>query len=115
MIRGAGHHIEETITRWEGVTAKPHRFGGREFNLGTREVGHIHGDYIVDIPFPVKVRKELVAAGKAEAHHLLPESGWVSYYIRKEEDIQGAVELFERSYGLALEQKKRKTATSSDS
>jgi hypothetical protein len=110
MIPGARQHIEKTVTSWEGMSAKAHRFGGREFNLGTREVGHIHGDYMVDIPFPVKVRKELVEAGKAELHHLLPESGWVSYYIRTEADIQGAVELFERSYQLALEQKKRKTA-----
>jgi hypothetical protein len=112
MIRGARQHIEQTVTGWEGISAKPHRFGGREFNLGNREVGHIHGDYMVDIPFPVKVRKELVAAGKAEPHHLLPESGWVSYYIRKEDDISGAIDLFERSYQLALEQKARKESRS---
>jgi hypothetical protein len=107
MIHSARQRIEQTVTSWEGVSAKTHRFGGREFNLGTREVGHIHGDYMVDIPFPVKVRKELVEAGKAEPHHLLPESGWISYYIRKEEDIQGAIELFETSYTLVLEQKAR--------
>jgi hypothetical protein len=108
MIRGAQKRIEHTITSWEGVSAKAHRFGGREFDLGSREIGHIHGDYMVDIPFPAKVRAELVKASKAEVHHLLPESGWISYYIRTEEDIQGAIELFERSYQLALEQKARK-------
>lgn len=108
MIRGAQQQIEQTVTSWEGMSAKAHRFGGREFNLGTREVGHIHGDYMVDIPFPIKVREELVAAGKAELHHLLPDSGWVSYYIRKEEDVHGAIELFERSYHIALGQKARK-------
>jgi hypothetical protein len=108
MMHGAQQHIEQTLAGWEGVSVKAHRFGGREFNLGTREIGHIHGDYMVDIPFPVKIRKELVAAGKAQLHHLLPQSGWVSYYIRKEEDIPGALALFETSYKLALEQKARK-------
>lgn len=112
MSHGAQQHIEQIVTSWQGMSAKPHRFGGREFNLGTREVGHIHGDYMVDIPFTVKVRQELVEAGKAEVHHLLPESGWISYYIRKEEDIQGAVELFEKSYKIALEQRAKKAARS---
>jgi Family of unknown function (DUF5519) len=113
MISGAQKQIEQSVTSWEGMSAKAHRFGGREFDLGTREIGHIHGDYMVDIPFPLKVREELVKAGKAELHHLLPDSGWISYYIRKEDDIAGAIELFERSYKLALEQKARKEAKSS--
>lgn len=44
MIRGAGRTIEQTVTSWQGVSAQSHRFGGREFNLDTREIGHIHGD-----------------------------------------------------------------------
>jgi Family of unknown function (DUF5519) len=114
MIHGAQKQIEQTVTSWPGMSAKAHRFGGREFNLGTREIGHIHGDHMVDIPFPVKVREELVREGKAQLHHLLPESGWISYYIRKEEDRAGAIELFERSYKLALGQKERKQALSSE-
>ncbi|MGL4608370.1 MAG: luciferase family protein [Trueperaceae bacterium] len=112
MIRDVQHHIEQIVTSWPGMSATTHRHGGREFNLGTREIGHVHGDYMVDIPFPVKVRKELVEAGKAELHHLLPESGWVSYYIRKEEDIAGAIELLEKSYQLALEQQRKQGETS---
>ncbi len=112
MIRGAQTYIEQTLTSWAGVSAKTHRFGGREFALGTREIGHIHGDYLVDIPFPVKVREELVAARKADVHHLLPDSGWISFYIRKEQDIGGAVELLERSYQLAVAQKARRDGKS---
>src|SRR3712207_8610008 len=44
------------------------------------------------IPFPVRVRKELVAAGKAQLHHVLPRTGWVSYPIRGEEDVEGALD-----------------------
>jgi Family of unknown function (DUF5519) len=54
-------------------------------------------------------------SAKAQLHHLLPESGWISYYIRREEDIAGAIELFERSYKLAVRQKDRKQAISNES
>ena len=32
---------------------------------------------LLDLPFPVKIRNELVESGRAEVHHVLPESGWV--------------------------------------
>jgi predicted DNA-binding protein (MmcQ/YjbR family) len=108
MIRGAQQTIERAVTAWQGVSAQPHRFGGREFNLDTREIGHIHGDKLVDIPFPKKVRDELVNAGEAHAHHILPESGWISFYIQEEGDVARAIKLLEKSYKLALEQKARK-------
>ena len=54
------------------VSEGTHRFGGIEFRLGKRELGHLHGDYLADLPFPVRVREELVAAGKAMPHHILP-------------------------------------------
>jgi hypothetical protein len=50
--------------------------------LGHREIGHVHGDSLVDIPFPLHVRDELVKGGAAEPHHVLPKSGWVSVYLR---------------------------------
>jgi Family of unknown function (DUF5519) len=31
-------------------------------------------------------------------HHVLPETGWVSYPIRDEEDVVGALELFRLNY-----------------
>ena len=44
------------------VTENPHRFGGIEFRLGRRELGHLHGDRVADLPFPRAIRDELVAA-----------------------------------------------------
>jgi hypothetical protein len=65
----------------------------------------VHGDYLVDIPFPKKVRDELVAAGRAEPHHVLPESGWISFYLRQPADVEQAIRLFRRSFELALKQR----------
>lgn len=112
MTEQAGAHIVEIVSSWPGIEVHPHRFGGQEFRLGKREIGHIHQDWLVDIPFPVKVRDEIIAAGQAEAHHVLPESGWVSRYLRKVEDVETAILLLRRSYDLALDQKEKGRKTS---
>ena len=113
-VRGAKEakeEIQKAVLAWPGVTAHPHRFGGTEYLLGKREIGHVHGNYLVDIPFPTKVRDEIVAAGRAEPHHVLPESGWISFYLREETDIERAIELLRQSYALAVAQKTRRNET----
>jgi hypothetical protein len=104
-LPSAGERIKQALLSWENVVARPHRFGGTEFCLGTREIGHIHGDYLADIPFPKKVRDEIVAAGEADPHHILPETGWVSFYLRKDGDVERAIALFRRSYEIASKQR----------
>jgi len=104
-VRNAQQTINDTVTAWEGISAHPHRFGGTEFRIGKREIGHIHGDSMVDIPFPVKLRDEVVNSGRAAPHHLLPETGWVSFYIREPEDVQRAIELLRLSFEVAQRQK----------
>jgi hypothetical protein len=104
-IHSAGERIKKTVSSWDGVEAHPHRFGGTEFRIGKREIGHIHGDTLVDIPFPTKVRNAIVAAGEASPHHILPETGWISFYLKENGDVEKAISLFERSYQIALKQK----------
>ena len=101
-VAGAQDRIVAAVRSWQGVEIRPHRYGGLEFRLGKREVGHIHGDALVDIPFPKAVRNEIVAAGKAEPHHILPNSGWISLFLRRAEDVETAIRLLERSLQLAL-------------
>lgn len=90
--------IQNKILDWEGTESKPHRFGGIEFRVNGHEIGHLHGDRSADLPFPKRVREELVSEGKAQTHHILPQTGWVSYRIRGEEDVEGALELFRLNY-----------------
>src|ERR1700684_300678 len=100
-VRGAQKRIVSAVTSWDEVEIGPHRYGGLEFRLGKRELGHIHGDSLVDIPFPKNVRDEIIAAHEAEPHHILPNSGWVSLFLRTEDDVDRAIRLFERSFLLA--------------
>jgi hypothetical protein len=90
--------IEREVLSWAGTTAEPHRFGGIEFRVNHHEMGHLHGSRQADLPFPVRVRRELVAAGRASLHHMLPDTGWVTYYIRGNEDVPAVVELFRMNY-----------------
>jgi hypothetical protein len=110
MVVGAQKQITQTVLAWPGTTSQPHRFGGTEYRLSTREIGHIHGDHMLDIPFPSKVRNQIVEAGRAEPHHLLPESGWISFYIRMPDDIPRAIALLQESYTIAQTQRARRKA-----
>src|SRR5690242_21832421 len=84
--------IVREVSAWPGVTIGRHRFGGTEFRHGRRELGHVHGSRLADLPFPLLIRDELVAAGRAEPHHIHPESGWVSYFIRGDADVAPAIQ-----------------------
>jgi hypothetical protein len=61
---GFAGRIAAAVTAWPGVTAEAHSFGGVEFRLGQRELGHVHGDRLADIPFPKRIRDELLKAGR---------------------------------------------------
>ena len=101
--------IKQEVLSWPGVTAQPHRFGGVEFQINHHEIGHLHGSRLADLPFPMRVRKELVAAGRASPHHVLPDSGWVSFYIRDPEDVPKLLELFRMNYDRLTPSIKRET------
>ena len=90
--------INHEVASWPGVTVEMHRGGMVFFRVGRREIGHLHGNRFADLPFPVRIREELVAAGKADLHYLHPKSGWITRYIHKEEDIEAIVELFRLNY-----------------
>jgi hypothetical protein len=98
MNESAATLIEHEVLSWPEVSAVPHRFGGTEFRVRNHEIGHLHGSRQADLPFPVRVREELVATGRASLHHILPDSGWVSYYLRRPEDVPGAIALFRLNY-----------------
>lgn len=85
------------VSSWEGVTVHDHRFGGVEFRVGRREIGHLHPSF-ADLPFPRSVRDELVMAGRARPHHILPASGWVTVPMRTRPDVANVIELFRHNY-----------------
>jgi hypothetical protein len=83
--------IEREVGSWEGVTTHEHRFGGVEFRLGKRELGHLHESW-ADLPFTSRIREMLVETGRATPHKF-GVTGWVSRHLDDE-----VVELFRLSY-----------------
>jgi hypothetical protein len=101
--RDLSAQVEAEVAGWEGVSTEPHRFGGVEFNVGRREIGHIHRNGgVLDIPFPKRIRDALVAAGWTGPHHVLPETGWTTFHVDSEDAVTEAVRLMRMSYLLTV-------------
>jgi hypothetical protein len=83
--------IEREVSSWEGVGVQPHRFGGVEFRLGKRELGHLHESW-ADLPFTTRIREMLIETGRAEPHRF-GVTGWVSHEL--DDDV---IELFRLGY-----------------
>ena len=90
--------VQREVSSWPGVIVETQRGGMVFFHVGRREIGHLHGNRLADLPFPVRIREQLVAAGKADLHYLHPKTGWISYYIHEGQDAQPLVELFRLNY-----------------
>ena len=101
-MENIAERIEEEVGSWDGVSVVEHRFGGVEFRLGRREIGHLHGARWADLPFHKGIRDMLVDTGRAQPHHVLPETGWVSRQIRSDDDVADVIELFRLSYERAM-------------
>jgi hypothetical protein len=90
--------IEQELATWADVSVHPHRFGGREFRFRNAEIGHVHPGGIVDIPFQRGIHDALLEDRLAEEHHWVPNSGWVTYRIRSEDNLSHALWLMRLSY-----------------
>lgn len=90
--------VRSELMSWPGVSSQPHRFGGTEFRVNGREMGHMHGGRFADLPFPMSIRNELVKGGRALPHHVLPNSGWITFLINEESDVTALIDLFRMQY-----------------
>jgi hypothetical protein len=80
--------------------------------MGRRELGHLHGDSLADLPFPRRVRDELIAEGRAQPHRWVPDSGWVSVPMRSDEDVEEVLRLFRLAFERARSQAERRSTRS---
>jgi hypothetical protein len=90
--------LEKEVSAWPNISADPHQFAAREFRFGDAEVGHVHAGGVVDIPFPRPIRDALLAQGLAEEHRWVPNSGWITFQVRSEQDLKHALWLMRLSY-----------------
>ncbi|HEX4629903.1 MAG TPA: luciferase family protein [Chthoniobacterales bacterium] len=85
--------IESTVRGWPEMRVGVHRLGGMGFFFRGKESSHIHGNGLLDCFVGRANRDRLVEGGRALPHHVFPQSGWISFWVRNENDIQPALEL----------------------
>src|SRR5258708_12996454 len=86
--------VEHEVSSWPNVVKLPHRFGGIEFRVNGHEIGHLHGSRQADLPFSLRTREELVAAGRASLPHILPPPRGGSYYTPPPQSLPPPLFLF---------------------
>ena len=52
--------VKRKVKSWPGVTTGDTGRGGLQFSYGRVELGHLHSSSFADLPFPKKVRDELM-------------------------------------------------------
>ena len=85
--------LEAAALRLPGVREGRHRFGGFGFICEGHEFAHVHGNGLLDVKLTRERAAEIVAAGRAEAHHVFGPSAWVSFRLRTPEDCGAALGL----------------------
>ena len=89
----AMQEIENRALELPGVRLRAHRLGGIAFARGRQELGHLHGNGLLDLFVGREQRDALVAAGRAEPHHVFAQSGWISFWVRSPSDTPAALSL----------------------
>jgi hypothetical protein len=98
--RMAMEKLEEAIlARWP-CTLGTHRLGGSAFRLGGMEIAHLHGNGLLDVRLNPTQSKAFIAKSRAQPHHLLGASSWVSYWLTSTENIPEALDLLNAAIAL---------------
>jgi hypothetical protein len=92
--------VEKEVSSWPNVSVQLHKFGGVQFNVDNREIGHIHGNGTLDLLLNRKSKSELLIAGRVKDHHTFKDSGWVTFAIRTHVDVASAISLLKFSIEL---------------
>jgi len=97
-IESTVESLVDDVGSWPGVTVGEHRFGGTEWRVVPREIGHVHAWGRLDIAYLRALRDVLVEEGETGVRHLLDQSGWTTFYIEHPDDFDYARWLVRLSY-----------------
>lgn len=97
-ITDAFERIDKEISNFPHVTKGRHLYGSIEWRYNNKPIGHIHGNYVVDILFSSETKSQLLLE-KGVYQNKYAKNG-ISVYLNTEEDIELAVKLLTKSYQL---------------
>jgi len=90
--------IVREVRTWKGVTTSNHIYGGIQFNYQGFELGHLHGNGLLDIRINRKMKEKALIQKDVFQHHILGDSLWLSYKIRNHSKEEVALELLRKMY-----------------
>jgi hypothetical protein len=94
--------IEDEVLSWKDTTVSIHKYGGLQFNVHKKEIGHLHSNGLLDVVYSRKIKTMLMKEGRVSDHHLFKKSGWISFYIASLEDKDYAIKLLMLSYSIKI-------------
>jgi Family of unknown function (DUF5519) len=91
--------LRQTILSLQGVTERQNA-GIHEdaFFVGRTMFMHIHGHGHCDIRLAREDQERVLAERKARSHRWAPETGYVTFVVRNENDLAPALELIQMSH-----------------
>ncbi len=89
--------VEAGALRLAGATLGVHRLGGIGFLVDGAEIGHLHGNGLLDVHLTRERAAELIASGRTQPHHVMPGSGWVSFQLAGSDDAACAIALLDEA------------------
>jgi hypothetical protein len=93
--RAAMEALETEVLRRLPCRLATHRLGGSAYKIDGREIAHLHGNGLLDVHLDRARAAVFVAERRAEPHHFLGDSAWVSYWLESPRDVPGALALIE--------------------
>lgn len=92
--------IEETVSQWDQVSVSIHKFGGTQFNRGKDEIGHLHGNGLLDVLLTRQIKTSLMENPLILEHHIFKDSGWISFWVKTPTDRDLAITILKHAYTL---------------
>jgi Ni,Fe-hydrogenase I large subunit len=97
-LGAATEMIKQMILGVHVGSARAHQFVGIRFCVNPKEMGHLLGENLIDLPFSRQTQKNVVEFGRALSYHIHPESERISYWIRGKDDLQNVTAFFQLKY-----------------
>ena len=98
--RAAMEELEAEVLRLLPCRLATHRLGGSAYRIEGREIAHLHGNGLLDVHLDRVQAIAFVAERRAEQHHFLGDSAWVSYWLEAPDDVPRALALIEAAAGV---------------
>jgi hypothetical protein len=97
--QSASQQIADQVQTWPGIEIDRGEIGELGFNIGRREIGHLHGDHAAHFSFPKQQWEELIEQHRITPHPVFPDKrGPAARRIDDDADVRDVIELLRLNY-----------------